>query len=158
MFQGFLEILGGVESREQHGLNLFVLFLFGMVLVGFEVSDGQAFDHGLNRSRAAFALARQEDKLFHAAGFQVTQSGPGDFPQVANRELVGLARTDDQQALGVQAFGEMHEDRLERLAGDFTAGRQRGNTAIHGGVDVRKNSIDFLVLVEYVGYERVGMN
>ena len=119
---GFLQILRAIETSKQDALYLLVFFLFGVVFVRFEVGNRQAFDDGLDGGRAAFPFAGEEDEFLHAARFQITQGGSGNFAQIAGGELVDFSGADDQQALRVHAFGKMDQHGLQRLAGDFSAG------------------------------------
>ena len=111
-------------------------FLFGLIFIGFEIGDAETFGDGLGGGGAAFAFTSEEDEFFHAAGFQVAQRGAGDFAQVGRGEFFRLAGADKKEALGVEAFGKMHEDELERFAGEFTGGGERGQAAVHGLVYV----------------------
>src|SRR6202167_4758311 len=160
VFDGFGEIavLIGVETGEENRLNLFAGFLFGLIFIGFEIGDAEAFGDGLCGGGAAFAFAGEENKFFHAAGFQVTQRGAGDFAQVGLREFFGLAGADKEEALGVEAFGEMNENGLEGLAGELAGGDESGEAAVHGVVNVGQDSIKFVFFVEDVGDEGVGLN
>ena len=102
--------MNGVEAGEENGLNLFGGFLFGLIFIGFEIGDAEAFGDGLCGGGAAFAFAGEEDEFFHAAGFQVAQRGAGDFAQVGRGEFFGLAGADEEEALSVEAFGKMNEN------------------------------------------------
>src|SRR5271168_2459344 len=137
-FDGFgqIAVLIGVETREQHGLDFAIGFLVRLIFVGFEIGDAEAFGDGLRGGRAAFAFAREEHEFLHAARFQVAQRGAGDFAQVGLREFFRLASADEKEALGVQTFGEMDENELERLAGEFAGGDESGEAAVHGLVNV----------------------
>ena len=129
-----------------------------MVFVGLEISDGQGFDNGLEGGSVSLAFARQKNKLLHAAGFQIAQSGAGNLSQIAGGKLATFSGAHQQQAFRVHPFRKMQHDGRERLAGDFSAGRQRGDSAVHRGINVHEHAFDFLVVVKYIGYERVGMD
>ncbi len=124
------------KPASEHGLNFAIGFLVGLILVGFEIGDAKAFGDGLGGGGAAFAFAGEESEFLHAARFQVAQRGAGDFTQVGLREFLRLPCSDQQQALGVQTFGEMNEHGLEGFAGEFAGGDQGGEAAVHGLVNV----------------------
>ena len=118
----------------------------------------ESFDDGLRGVGPALPFAREEDEFLHAAGFQIAQRGAGDLAQIAGGEFLGLPCADQQQALRVQALGEMDEHHFQRLAGEFPAGDQGGEPAVHGLVDVGQDAIEFYFPVKDIGDKSVGLN
>src|SRR5208282_4363555 len=125
------------------------------VFVRFEIRDNQAFDHSLSGFRAAFAFAREKDEFLHAARFQMTQRCPGNLAQIGRRKFARLPRSHQEQLLRCKSLRKMNQDEFEGLRGDFAAGNQRAEPAIHRTMDLAGHSVEFVVAIEYVGNERV---
>ena len=94
-----------VEAGERDQLD-FAVFFLGVVFVGLEISDDQALDHGLRGAFAVLAFAREEHEFFHAARFQLAQRGSGDFAQVGDLKLGGLAGSENQQLFRRETLGK----------------------------------------------------
>ena len=75
--------------------------------------------------------------------------------EIAN--FSGFPASDEQQLLRRESLGKVQQQKLKRLAGDFAAGGERAEPAVHRAVNLAENSIEFVVLIEDVGYERVGI-
>ena len=145
-----------VKSRERDGLNLAFLLL-GVVFIRFEIGDDQPLDNCLRRSGSPFAFARKENEFLHAARFQMAQRRPGDFAQIGDGELLGLSCSHQQQLFRRKPLGKMEQKEFERFPGDFAAGGERGEAAVHRAINIAENSVEFVVLVENVSNERVGI-
>ena len=156
---GFLQILREpIKSSQHDGLDLLIFFLFGVVFVRFEIRDDQSFDHGLRGGRARAPLRAREIRISSRRASSSNAARSRQSCADRRWQIFRLPRTDNQQALRVQAFGKMDQHGLQRLAGDFPAGDQRGEAAVHGGIDVGEHAIDFFVLIENVSDECVGVN
>ena len=108
--------MSGSKADEADGVDIFRGVLFGAVGVGFEIGDEQAFGDGLELRWPVIIFTSEEDEVFHAAGFEVAESGAGNAAQIGERGFVAFAGADEEQALSGDAFGIMQEDHFESFA------------------------------------------
>jgi hypothetical protein len=155
VLEGFFRVVRRVEAGEHDGLNfLFVFFLLvGLVLVGLEVGDDEAFGDSFDGAGPAVAFTREEDDFLRAEIFQITERGASDLPQVGNGELVGLPCSDDQEPLSLETLWEVNERERERLAGNFPGGSELREAVIDRLIQVRDDAFNFVVLIENVRYK-----
>ena len=97
---------------------------------------------------AVITFTSEEDEVFHAAGFEVAESGAGDAAQIGERGFVAFAGADEEQALSGDAFGIMQEDHFESFAGDFAGFGERADFAFGELVEIGEHAGDAVVAVE----------
>ncbi len=161
-------------AKQDRELLHFLIFTVAAVIVGIEVGDLGALDHGAYGVRnGAFGRQRsggrprcpdvplvrgKKGKALDVLAFEETYSSSGQFAHLRCGEVFGLAAANKQDAFCLQPLRPMEQQGFRCLAGDFLGGDQILRYLADGavaGLQLRLGIL-FVAVVENADDETLG--